>query len=260
MKTETQQHQLKGEEPTPTAPPTQPFHSLEVIEENGGKVLQYLMNFSKPTMKDVPLSPETIIGGIVDTASKDMHAARLGTVLHIQPSQDVAPSTAEARASSSEALELIKTLGETLADSMGNGTGSAPKATKMFLEQWKALGSIDMENPLEQLDETAMQIVNARDQSDRSALLDCALAQENIDPNIAPVQVRNVCNGPLGWTSIEEPNGISSFLMEIPGIAGNRDSSMTEYVIRLRAQYNEFVKSARAQALKAGLPTSSSEN
>ena len=108
----------------------------------------------------------------------------------------------------------------------------------MFLEQWKALGSIDMENPLEQLEETAMQIVNARDQSDRSALLDCALAQENIDPNIAPVQVRNVCNGPLGWTSIEEPNGISSFLMEIPGIAGNRDSSMTEYVIRLRAQYN----------------------
>ena len=56
----------------------QASHSIETIEQNGGQVLQYLMNFSKATMKDVPLAPETIVGGIVQTASSDCHLARLG--------------------------------------------------------------------------------------------------------------------------------------------------------------------------------------
>ena len=133
---------------------------------------------------------------------------------------------------------MIKTFSETLAENMGHGSGSAPKATKMFVEQWKALGSLDAENPLEQLSETATQILNTRDQSDRRMLIDGALSLEGVDPNVSATQLKNLCNGHLSWDSFEEPNGITSFMMEVSGIAGNRSASVTEHVIRLRAYYN----------------------
>ena len=220
------------------APLPQASHSIETIEQNGGQVLQYLMNFSKTTMKDVPLAPETIVGGIVQTASSDCHLARLGNSTAPPQAPNHIPLSVTAQASSAEALEMIKTFSETLAENMGHGSGSAPKATKMFVEQWKALGSLDSENPLEQLSETATQILNTRDQSDRRMLIDGALSLEGVDPNVSATQLKNLCNGPLGWDSFEEPNGITSFMMEVPGITGNRSSSVTEHVLRLRAYYN----------------------
>ena len=220
------------------APLQQASHSIETIEQNGGQVLQYLMNFSKTTMKDVPLAPETVVGGIVQTASSDCHLARLGSSTAIPQAPNQVPPGITTQASTAEALEMIKTFSETLAENIGHGSGSAPKATKMFVEQWKALGSLDAENPLEQLSETATQILNTRDQSDRRMLIDGALSLEGVDPNVSATQLKNLCNGPLGWDSFEEPNGITSFMMEVPGITGNRSASVTEHVIRLRAYYN----------------------
>ena len=117
-------------------------------------------------MKNVPLDPETIVGGIVQTASSDCHLARLGSSTAIPQASNQVPQSVTAQALTAEALEIIKTFSETLAENMGHGSGSAPKATKMFVEQWKALGSLDAENPLEQLSETATQILNTRDQPD----------------------------------------------------------------------------------------------
>ena len=134
-------------------------------------------------MKDAPLAPETVVGGIVQTASSDCHLARISRQIAIPRNPTVVLQSVAAQASNTEALEMIKNFSETVAENMGHENGSAPKATRMFVEQWKALGSMDAENPLEQLSATATQILNTRDQSDRRMIFDGTLSLEGIsDP------------------------------------------------------------------------------
>ena len=212
-------------------------HSIETIEAHGGQILQWLMNFSKAIMKEVPLSPETVVNGIVQQASNDLHRSRLEVAAAVRP-MEAAATPQDAQGTSFNALEMMKAFGEKMSESFNNSGGTAPKATKMFQEQWKALGSIDGENPLEQLSDEAMQILNARDQGERNLLIDSHLAMMGIEPNLSSAQARAVCSGPLEWPSFHVPGGLSSFLMEVPGVDNVNASLQTEYIIRLRSEYN----------------------
>jgi hypothetical protein len=213
-------------------------HSIETIEAHGGQILQWMMNFSKATMKEVPLSPETVVNGIVQQASKDLHRSRLDGAAAVRPMEAATPLPSEAQVASFNAVEMMKAFGEKVSESLVSSGGTAPKATKLFQEQWMALGSIDGESPLEQLSDEALQIFNARDQGERNLLIDSSLAMMDIEPNLSSAQARAVCSGPLEWPSFHVPGGISSFLMEVPGVDNVNTSIQTEYIIRLRSEYN----------------------
>jgi hypothetical protein len=235
---EIPENQVAGNEAAQTTVVLPAEHSIETIEAQGGQILQWLMNFSKAIMKEVPLSPETVVNGIVQQASNDLHRSRLDVAAAVRPMEAAATLPLEAQASTFNAMEMMKAFGEKMSESLNNSGGTAPKATKMFQEQYKALGSIDGEHPLEQLSDEAMQILNARDQGERNLLMDSYLAMMNIEPNLSSAQARSICSGPLEWPSFNVPGGLSSFLMEIPGVDSVNSSIHTEYIIRLRSEYN----------------------
>jgi hypothetical protein len=209
----------------------------EEIESHGGKIIQWLMNFPKTELKGITLTPE-IAEGIVSRSSKDLHRSRIDT--RAIQAQGSAPSLAqEPQARTFQDMEWLKEFGEKLVDGLGNHSGTGVKASKMLIRQYKALGSIDGQRPLEQLSDLAMEILGTRDQSESAKMMSNYLAMQNVEANLSAAQARFFRTGPLEWEDLSTPSGISSHLMEVAGVSGtSRSAYSTEFIIRTRTSMN----------------------
>ena len=106
----------------------------DLFIDHGGLVLQWCKNFENKELKGTPLVPETS-KGIVHSASEELHLSHLADSTIQPPPGPQAPALAGESSFDTKALiasryEMIRTLGDTFADSISNSSSTNSKPSK----------------------------------------------------------------------------------------------------------------------------------
>ena len=181
------------------------------FDKNGGRVIQWLLNFSQNLLKSVPVRPP-ISGRLIQDVVSKIELCRLGPINRPPPQATGSMD----RAAMAEHLEILGGFVKGATDKLIDTTGSTKVQDSMLSNQLKWASSIDGINQGE-MTNVMKEVLRTKDKTGKKLIFKQALTNKGYDGIfLCHSQIESITQGPLEHPE-NQPGGVSFFLMHVPG-------------------------------------------